>query len=254
MPSTQYLIQIQTSHLLIGLFFILAIIAVIAFVKIREFVKMVRLDEMVDAYQEYKKIPESPKSLSGMDSIYAPMIEEDFPNLNINQLKKRAENALTNVFDAIEEQNPEKLEAVSELVYAKVNNIINDQKRLGQKEYFDSTKFHNTVLSQYQRNSGYLSIIFQTGVEFFHYIKQNDDIINGSKTKKQQERFEVSFAYVQDLNKIDDQALKTGVYGLNCPNCAAPITTLGQKYCTFCGTAVEDVNVNSWIIIDFARK
>ena len=33
---------------------------------------------------------------------------------------------------------------------------------------------------------------------------------------------------------------------MNCPNCGAPVKTLGEKFCQFCGTAIKEINIRSW--------
>ena len=33
---------------------------------------------------------------------------------------------------------------------------------------------------------------------------------------------------------------------MTCPNCGAPIRSLGSKVCEFCGTAVQEVNHYAW--------
>ena len=41
--------------------------------------------------------------------------------------------------------------------------------------------------------------------------------------------------------KITDGAL-----GITCPNCGAPITNLGAKFCEYCGAGVVELNVHAW--------
>ena len=43
--------------------------------------------------------------------------------------------------------------------------------------------------------------------------------------------------YVQDVAKMTDYS--ASAIGINCPNCGAPVRNLGQKFCDYCGTAVE---------------
>ncbi len=42
-------------------------------------------------------------------------------------------------------------------------------------------------------------------------------------------------------------ASATGI-GVTCPNCGAPITSLGAKRCEYCGTAIEPLNLRVWKI------
>ena len=53
----------------------------------------------------------------------------------------------------------------------------------------------------------------------------------------------LTFAIIQDLSKIKDLATAVGV---TCPNCGAPITGLGSKFCEYCGTGVTPVDTRVW--------
>ena len=32
----------------------------------------------------------------------------------------------------------------------------------------------------------------------------------------------------------------------NCPNCGAPLTSLGAKHCEYCGTPIIEYNIKAW--------
>lgn len=240
-------------YILLAILILVILIAIYVIYKIFSVLKFFKNEEIKEIYDAYKDLPETPKSLSGMDSIYAPLIKEDFPEINLDELKIRAKTSLVNIFNAIENKDIKIIGKASNLVKTKVEKIISDQKKLNQKEIFSDINFHNIVISKYENKNGYLSIVLQLALEFYHYISQNEEIINGSKEKKQQERFQVSFAYIQDIDKIDENDLKAGVFGQNCPNCAAPIKTIGQKYCEYCGSSIIGININNWIMIDYLR-
>lgn len=42
--------------------------------------------------------------------------------------------------------------------------------------------------------------------------------------------------------------------GLNCPNCGAPISTLGHKHCEYCGSPVIEYNINVWTFSNVEEK
>lgn len=63
------------------------------------------------------------------------------------------------------------------------------------------------------------------------------------KNRKVQTRYNMELVYIQDLSKINDLATAVGV---TCPNCGAPITRLGSKFCEYCGTGVTPVDVRVW--------
>ena len=56
-----------------------------------------------------KEDEQLPKSLSSMDSIYLEGIKKDFPDLNINELKRKAEQIILDSLSAIEKKNSSKI-------------------------------------------------------------------------------------------------------------------------------------------------
>ena len=46
----------------------------------------------------------TPKSLSGMDAVLIPKINKDFPSINIDELKKTAENAIILYFESLKDK------------------------------------------------------------------------------------------------------------------------------------------------------
>ena len=47
---------------------------------------------------------ETPKSLSGMETLMLPILKEDFPQLNINEMKSIVENKIYEIFEAIKQK------------------------------------------------------------------------------------------------------------------------------------------------------
>ena len=60
---------------------------------------------------------------------------------------------------------------------------------------------------------------------------------------RQQNRYNMELVYVQDMTKAGDYA--TAVVA-TCPNCGAPITRLGSKFCEYCGTGVTPIDIRVW--------
>ncbi len=177
---------------------------------------------------------EIPKSLSSMDSIYLEQVKKDFPDININEIKRLAETEILNIFKAIERKN-------NSLVKGKMRSIV-DSKIEDNKEKqvsYDNIKFHNTVLSKYENKDGIATITIGSS---FEYIFKKDD-----KTKKVQDRAKVEFIYIIDSNEVE---INKKVLGINCPNCGAPVTSLGRKTCKYCGTSVVDIVKRVWTIND----
>ena len=177
---------------------------------------------------------ELPKSLSSMDSIYMEQIKKDFPNLNINELKRLCEKEILNIFNAIENQDDN---LVKGKMKSLVNSKINDNKNSSVS--YDDIKFHKTVVSKYENKSGVATITFGSS---FQYIQRDNGNI-----KKVQDRARIEYIYVIDANKVESSKK---ALGLNCPNCGAPITSLGEKSCRYCSSSVVDLVKRVWTIND----
>lgn len=182
---------------------------------------------------------EVPKSLSSMDSIYLEQIRKDFPDVNINELKRSSEKEIINVYRAIENKD------VSGITNGKirsfVSSIIDD---LGDKYItYDALTIHKTVISKYEKVGGVATIYFSTS---FQYIEKDS---NGN-SKKVQDRVRCEYIYVIDVKKVD---VSMKVLGINCPNCGSPITSLGEKHCSYCGSGIVDIIDKVWTINDLVR-
>lgn len=166
-----------------------------------------------------------PKSLSSMDRIYLEQIKEDFPGININELKSQAEKVILDCFNAIEKKSSKGLKGKIESF---VDDMINDYD--GKTVKFDEFKIHKTVLSDYRKEKGVATIYFSTA---FEYILNVD-----GKCEKTQDRAKTEFIYIINESEIGHHQ---NAIDFHCPNCNSPITNLGQKKCSYCGTAVVEV-------------
>lgn len=163
---------------------------------------------------------EVPKSLASMDRIYLSQIKKDFPDIHINELKSAAEKVLLDCYQAIEAKD-------SHLLKGKIKSFV-DKKILENKhdDSFDHFKIHNTVVSNYRKEGGIATITFATSFEYY---------LNGVKT---QDRVKLEYIYVYDESKVSKEE---NVLGIHCPNCGSPITNLGNKSCSYCGTQVKEI-------------
>ena len=183
----------------------------------------------------------TPKSLASMESLILPRLKKDFPNLNVNELKRMAEEAILRCLEAIEKGSSEELKYGSDKVKAWVDGILEDTK--GSKVVIDKMVIHKTVINRYEKVDGIASLYLQSGVEYFY--KEKDKI-----GKKIQDRFEVEFIYVIDASKVD---VSKKVLGLNCPNCGSPVTSLSEKTCSYCGSIVQDIVKRVWTLNNIKR-
>lgn len=182
----------------------------------------------------------TPKSVAGMEKLVLPTLIDDFPNLDINEMKKMAENSIIQVLRSIEKHQNLELKKTSEKVNnwleSKIDDVRNDSVS------YDSLKIHRTVLNSYRKSQGICRVEFQTSLEYY-YRK------NSESSKRKQDRYRTEYIYIVD----DEQASNNQSIALNCPNCGAPIKNLGQKHCNYCGTGVIDLVKKTWILNDIQQ-
>ncbi len=169
-----------------------------------------------------EEIAATPRSLSGMDSVYLPKIMRDFPEFSWDEWRTKIEEA---VLSRIRDRNG---------------------------------RVYQTVISRYTKDGGVCRIVAETSASYYpekdeapenlRGVGQIHVIRDGKKEQsllKRQAVFETDLIYVQNAEKIQGKAI-----GLNCPNCGAPLTRLGDKHCPYCGTSVVPVNLKVWRIGD----
>ena len=169
--------------------------------------------------QEYAT---TPKSVSAMTSLLLPKIVADFPDFQYNEMKDRAENVLTSYLHAITERNPARLTDGTAELKQQLENHTEMLFANGQHERYDQIHIHRTEINQYRTTAGRCII-----TEYKYQTKFNTDLI-----------------YIQDRNLVENEL--DHALGLNCPNCGAPISSLGAKVCEYCGTAIVELNIHAW--------
>jgi len=90
------------------------------------------IKELIDARNE--EAANTPKSVAGMTTVFAPSIQKDFPELNLAELQGIAEQHLK-------------------------NHLSNE------KNYTD-IRIHRTAIKDYIKKSGTCVVIFQSGVQY----------------------------------------------------------------------------------------
>lgn len=86
------------------------------------------------------EVANTPKSVSGMTAVYAPTIQEDFPELNLVELKGIAEQHL--------------------------------KDHLTKKKNFAGIRIHRTEIKNYTKQSGTCVIVFQSSVQYLTGTKK----------------------------------------------------------------------------------
>ena len=240
--------------LIIFLLLILAImvIGIVAFLYIRQQTRKFskELFGTSDIRQAAKEMQveyaTTPKSVSAMTSLLLPKISEDFPDFNYNEMKVRANNVLTSYLAAISAGSVGLLKDGNAELKQRLTDYIGNFTEKNLREHFDSVHIHRTEISQYRKSAGRCIITFQSSLECFHYTTDLGDnsVTDGSTEYKYQTRYNVDLIYIQDRNKVENEL--DHAIGINCPNCGAPLNSLGAKVCEYCGTPIVAVNLYAW--------
>ncbi len=187
----------------------------------------------------------TPKSVSSATGLYLPRIMKDFPDFHYDEMKIRAENVLVSYLRSIDAQNSVLLTEGTAELKDRLMMRLEMMKSQGYAEHFSQMKIHRTEIFQYRKQKGRCSIIFQSAIEYFQYIKDKEgNIKNGSPNNLKQTRYNIECIYIQDRDLVED--IRDAALGLNCPNCGGPISGVGAKVCVYCNTPIVDINIRSW--------
>ncbi len=192
--------------------------------------------------QEYAS---TPKSVSAMTSLLLPKIVSDFPDFQYDEMKERAENVLTSYLRAITQRKPALLTDGTTELRQQLENHVEMLLAKGLHERYDQIHIHRTEINQYRTTAGRCIITFQTALECYHCITDsNGNVTEGSKEYKYQTKYNTDLIYIQDRNLVENEL--DNALGINCPNCGAPVSSLGAKVCEYCGSAIIELNIHAW--------
>lgn len=193
-------------------------------------------------------LAETPKSVNGMTKLMEPLIRKDFPDFNWDEFRHKAENMLTSALTAISTGDVNKLTPdASEDVKQQIVNRINDNLEAEITEHYGNIKIHRTEIANYKHEGGKCIITIQSAVGYDFYREQRGQLIEGSRERKTQTKYNVELLYIQDASVVEyDNAM-----GTICPHCGAPVKNIGNMYCEFCGSGIVPLNIKVWSLHKF---
>lgn len=215
--------------------------------KTREFSRAVfGSDNLLEGAEKMKQeYATTPKSVSAMTNLLLPKISSDFPDFHYDEMKERAENVLTQYLRGITEQNTGILTEGNTELKQQLDNHIQMLSAQDLREHFDQIKIHRTEINQYRKTAGRCTITFQSALECYHYLMDTSSTIkSGSKTYKYQTKYNIDLIYIQDRDLVENELDRA--LGINCPNCGAPLSSLGAKICEYCGSPIIEINIHAW--------
>ncbi len=215
--------------------------------KIRNFSRsLFGTDSLIDGYkQQTHEYNETPRSLHSMTKVYLPLILHDFPEFEYETYRNKVESLLRSYFTAVSTKKASALtEECSLTLKNNVQGIIDDLNFKNQKRIFSSVTLHDIQIAKYVKNGATATVFFEASVGCYSYIEdEKGNVVSGSREEKNQSVYQIGLVYVQDIDKIGSHLEGLGI---NCPNCGAPVKTLGKKVCEYCGTPISEINVRAW--------
>lgn len=245
------------NSLIIGIIILIILSLIVYLLRLIKRIKEnLGLEGILEEYKNIKEeVSQKPKSVNGMDRIYNRNISKDFPQMNIEEIKVKAEGELREIFNIIEKKDLNAIHKFSESIRGKLKAIVFDLLDSENFEYFDDIFFHKTVIARYLIKDGIAKIVLQSSIGYINYLENSrGEILRGDKNTPQQVVYDMVLGYIQDINLVGKDNYDGGRIGLNCPNCGAPINNLGNKYCEHCGTGIVEINMKSWNLIDFSKR
>ena len=173
----------------------------------------------------------TPKSISSIDRLVMPKIKEDFPDMEIEELKARNKDKIYALFNGINNKDLSEFDEnsnVSNQVVSLANDIDIKHATLS------DVKVHKQGIINYTKTKENASIIMQSS---FEYILELDN-----QKRKYQKKIETQWIYLLDESNFDSNH----IFKKNCPNCGAAITNLGDKKCSYCGSDVIIDYTKTW--------
>ena len=105
--------------------------------------------------------------------------------------------------------------------------------------------FNKHALKTYKKNNGTATITVTSSLSYFYSSnnldKKYSDIRKGAK-------IETVYIYIYDESKFTNN---TKAFSIHCPNCGAPINSLGDSLCEYCQSSIKKINLKHWEISDF---
>ncbi len=189
--------------------------------------------------KQKQELDAEPKNPYGIDSIILPEISKDFPNMNIDEMKKLAEENILNYLNSVESGNLMVSELCSDSLKEKILNDIANNKT--EKLLYDNIKFHKTVINQYNKNGSICKLVFQSALGYVEKSKKESNI--------KEVRYNCEFIYIYDTKGLSGNES----ISLKCPNCGAPIAGLGHKICPYCKAGLIDLAPKTWKLNDIGK-
>ncbi len=189
-----------------------------------------------------KDVNDNPKTVSSRTDVLLIRINNDFPEFNWFEFRQKSNNMLISALQAISVGSVDTMIDASESLKKQTKLIIDSNNTNNVTEKYSDVVIHDTQIYDYKKDSGTCIITIQSAVGYNHMKSSDKPLV------KEQVRYNIELLYVQDPLIVSENKK---ALAMNCPNCGASITSLGDRNCQFCGSTINPINLNVWSIDRF---
>lgn len=161
---------------------------------------------------QHQELATTPKSVCGMTRLLEPQIAKDFPEFSWKEFC------------------PDALHMITEHL---------------EKAGASAVRFHRTEICDYRKSNGTCTITLQSSLQYIPGAEEDQKRGRRLQGQPVQTRYNSELIYIQDPDTFGSNQ---GAAAAICPQCGAPITSLGQKKCEYCGSAVTLINRYVWTL------
>lgn len=171
-----------------------------------------------------EKARTTPRSLTSVESLLLPQVLKDFPEYNSAVIAQRVKTDARLYYESA---------AAGELLYKNgVSTALRENIRLPENVK-GGIIVHKVALTAYNKSQRDRLITYQAAVQ---YDTKDDDV--------NQVRLNLQYiaAYTNDF--------QNEIKVIKCPNCGAPVPSVGDKVCRYCGAALRVSAGQGWVLVD----
>lgn len=165
-----------------------------------------------------------PKSLSAVEKFVMPQLLNDFPEFNVAAAMDRVKTDAALFYRSAIEN---KVLFSDNTTTALLENLILP------KDVKGNIIIHKAALSAYNKLGHDRILTYQASAE---YMDTSDT--------RNQKRLILKYIAASD----DD--FSQNIHTFTCPNCGAPVPTIGDKVCKYCGIALQTSTSLGWYLMD----
>ena len=170
----------------------------------------------------------TPKSLSGSESLHRQKLMKDFPEFDFDAAKQIISGVLSGYFTILSERSgTDRIE--KNCTPAFITEL--ESKIISENKVYSNFKIHRIVVSDYRKNHDEAILTYQAALQYQFSGKAVTQWV-----------YEIKYVYYLAEGGDNENASLTFEY------CGAPISSVGNKVCEFCGSEIHASVERTWKI------